>query len=52
MSDGPWDYDGPDPNKPEQWDSSKGTGADVPDTSAFGGTDGTAAPADPAAATN
>ena len=48
MSDGPWDYDGPDPNKPEQWNSPKGTGADVPDTSAFGGANGADVPPDPA----
>lgn len=49
MSEGPWDYDGPDPNKPEEWNTSDGTGVPrtAPDPGAFGGPNGEPVPPDP-----
>lgn len=47
MSTGTWDYDGPDPNKPEQWNTSDGLGLAGPVPSAFGGPNGEPVPPDP-----
>lgn len=47
MSTGTWDYDGPDPNKPDEWNTSDGLGLAGPVPSAFGGPNGEPVPPDP-----
>lgn len=47
MSTGTWDYDGPDPNKPEDWNTTDGLGQASTDPSAFGGPNGEPVPLDP-----
>lgn len=47
MTTGTWDYDGPDPNKPEEWNTSDGLGLAGPVPSAFGGPNGEPVPPDP-----